>query len=90
MGTKEKISKNLKNSSIKNENAMQLLKRPETSINNYSNSSLKKLPFYNWASFEIETSIKYEGYIENEQERIKKEDPLQYKKYKRGDYTEEQ
>ena len=25
-----------------------------------------------------------------EQERIKKEDPLQYKKYKRGDYTEEQ
>ena len=24
-----------------------------------------------------------------EQERIKKEDPLQYKKYKRGDYTEE-
>ena len=23
-----------------------------------------------------------------EQERIKKEDPLQYKKYKRGDYTE--
>ena len=25
-----------------------------------------------------------------EQERIKKDDPLQYKKYKRGDYTEEQ
>jgi hypothetical protein len=25
-----------------------------------------------------------------EQERIKKEDPLQYKKYKRGDYTREQ
>jgi len=25
-----------------------------------------------------------------EQERIKKEDPLQYKKYKRGDYTKEQ
>ena len=24
-----------------------------------------------------------------EQERIKKEDPLQYKKYKRGDYTQE-
>ena len=24
-----------------------------------------------------------------EQERIKKEDPLQYKKYKRGDYTRE-
>ena len=24
-----------------------------------------------------------------EQERIKKEDPLQYKKYKRGDYTKE-
>ena len=72
MGTKEKISKNLKKNSIKNANAMQLLKRPETNINNYSDNSLKKLPFYNWASFEIETSIKYEGYIENEQERIKK------------------
>ena len=24
-----------------------------------------------------------------EQERIKKEDPLQYKKYKRGDYTKD-
>ncbi len=72
METKEKISKNLKNGSTKNTNVMQLLKRPETNIKNYSNSSLKKLPFYNWASFEIETSIKYEGYIENEQERINK------------------
>ena len=72
METKEKTLKSLKNNSTKNANAMQLLKRPETNINSYSNNSLKKLPFYNWASFEIETSIKYEGYIENEQERINK------------------
>ena len=72
MLTKEKILLDLKNNKAKGPNTMHLLKRPESNIKDYLNSALKKLPFYDWASFEIETSIKYEGYIENERERINK------------------
>ena len=49
----------------------QYLKRPKTSILNLIPREIKNLPFYKEACFNIETNIKYEGYIINELERIK-------------------
>ena len=48
------------------------LKRPEVSFDFFDTSSVKNLKFFSRCSFEVETSIKYEGYIENEKERINK------------------
>jgi len=54
-----------------------LLKRPDFSFSMLKNTQLKKLPFYNRSFFEIETSIKYAGYIQNEKERINKNKKLE-------------
>ena len=47
--------------------------RPEVSLSSYiNNERITSDCFYNNAVFEVETSIKYEGYIENEKERMQK------------------
>ena len=58
---------------LKNKNKISsFLKRPEVSFDFFEMSSVKNLDFFSRCSFEVETSIKYEGYIENEKERINK------------------
>ena len=58
---------------LKNKNKIYtFLKRPEVSFDCFDTSSIKNLSFFSRCSFEVETSIKYEGYIENETERINK------------------
>ena len=55
------------------------IKRPEVSLFDLIPKKHLSLPFYSEAVFNVETSIKYEGYIENEQQRIatiKKLEPL--------------
>ena len=49
----------------------QYLKRPGVEILNLIPKKIQSLPFYKEACFNIETNIKYEGYIINELERIK-------------------
>ena len=61
----------------KKEKIKNLLKRPDFNFNMVNTSSLKKEPFYSICSFEIETTIKYAGYIENEKERIDKNKQLE-------------
>ena len=46
------------------------IKRPEVSLFNLLPKKYSKLPFCFEAAFNLETSIKYEGYIENEQQRM--------------------
>jgi len=46
------------------------LKRPEVNLRDLVPLSIKKLPFFQLACFNVETNIKYEGYIINEQQRI--------------------
>ncbi len=48
----------------------QYIKRPEVSLFDLIPKKYLGLPFGTEAVFNIETSIKYEGYIENEQQRI--------------------
>ena len=45
-------------------------KRPETSLADLLPKKFKPSPFFSWAAFEADTSIKYKGYIKNELERI--------------------
>ena len=45
-------------------------KRPEASLAKVLPKKFKTIPFFNWAAFEADTSIKYKGYIKNELERI--------------------
>ena len=45
-------------------------KRPEASLAELLPGKFKSSPFFNWAAFEADTSIKYKGYIKNELERI--------------------
>ena len=61
-----------------NKKQKKLIKRPEVSIFDFI-KPLKKNPFPYWKKcfFEIETSIKYEGYIQNEIERINKNKKLE-------------
>ena len=54
-----------------------LLKRPDFSFDAMDMSHLKNEPFYESCSFEVETTIKYAGYIENEKERMKKNKQLE-------------
>ena len=61
----------------KSQKIYQLLKRPDFDFTYLKNHDLKKLPFYRRCCFEAETSIKYEGYIENEKERIDKNKKLE-------------
>jgi tRNA uridine 5-carboxymethylaminomethyl modification enzyme len=49
----------------------QHLKRPEVSILDLISQKTTSLPFYKEACFNVETNIKYEGYIVNELQRIK-------------------
>ena len=46
------------------------LRRPEANIFKFTNQDLSKLPFFYESAFQVETEIKYEGYIENELARI--------------------
>ena len=46
------------------------LKRPEVYLKTLVPNKLKKEEFFNWGCFNVETNIKYEGYIINEQQRI--------------------
>ena len=61
----------------KKEKIKNLLKRPDFNFKTANMSSLKNEPFYSFCSFEIETTIKYAGYIENERERIEKNKKLE-------------
>ena len=54
-----------------------LLKRPEVSIFDFDLTPLKKKPYIQRCLFEAETTIKYAGYIQNEQERIDKNKNLE-------------
>lgn len=54
-----------------------LLKRPDFNSSMVKIKHDKDLLFYKRCFFEIETSIKYDGYIENEKERIEKNKKLE-------------
>jgi len=54
-----------------------LLKRPDFNFSMISNKKNSKKIYFNRCFFEIETSIKYEGYIENEKERMEKNKKLE-------------
>ena len=54
-----------------------LLKRPDFSFSMIPNKKNSKKAYFNRCFFEIETSIKYEGYIENEKERMEKNKKLE-------------
>jgi len=58
-----------------------LLKRPEFSFKNFQKeTSALTGKFLNQCLFEVETNIKYEGYIQNELERIDKNSRLEFLK----------
>ena len=60
---------------------LSLIKRPEESLSSYIDSEdLTSNDFFDAAVFELETSVKYSGYIENEKERIEKNSKLEYLK----------
>ena len=61
----------------KKEKIKNLLKRPDYDYFKINSKNEKNLPYYNRCFFEIETSIKYDGYIENEKERIEKNKKLE-------------
>ena len=61
----------------KKEKIKNLLKRPDYDYFKINSKKEKSLPYYNRCFFEIETSIKYDGYIENEKERIEKNKKLE-------------
>ena len=46
------------------------IKRPEVSLFDLLPKKYGKLPFFSEAAFTAETTIKYEGYIENERQRM--------------------
>jgi len=54
-----------------------LLKRPGVSFSNFESAFIKKMPFGMRCLFEVETNIKYEGYIQNELDRIDKNKSLE-------------
>lgn len=54
-----------------------LLKRPDFNFLMIPDKKNEKQAYYNRCFFEIETSIKYEGYIENEKERMEKNKKLE-------------
>jgi len=57
------------------------LKRPSSSLNlSFFTKKTSSLNYFKLACFEIETSVKYGGYIENENERIEKNKLLENKK----------
>ena len=61
------------NKNSNNVDAVQLakyLKRPEASIFQFVDLKMKKLPYFFESAFQVETEIKYQGYIENELTRI--------------------
>ena len=60
------------------------LKRPEASFGDFQTQALGSLPYLKRALFEAETNIKYEGYIENEKERIEKNQALEKLEIPRG------
>jgi len=61
----------------KKEKIKNLLKRPDYSYFKADYKNGASLPYYNRCFFEVETSIKYDGYIENEKERIEKNKMLE-------------
>jgi tRNA uridine 5-carboxymethylaminomethyl modification enzyme len=60
-----------------NLSAKKFLRRPESSIYKIVEPALLSLPFARDVLFNIETDIKYEGYIENELNRIKSAEGLE-------------
>jgi len=54
-----------------------LIKQPEVSIYDFNISAIKNKIYKNRCLFEVETSIKYEGYIQNEIDRIAKNKSLE-------------
>ena len=55
-----------------------IVERPEVSLLDYLNGGVfSKNPFFSMAVFEVETTIKYQGYIVNERERILKNKSLE-------------
>jgi len=78
--TSEKIHSSIRGSllfSKTKQKIKHLLKRPDFNFSMIKNPQLKKLPFYDTSFFEIETSIKYAGYIQNEKERMYKNKKLE-------------
>ena len=62
----------------------QYLKRPGVEILDLIPKKIQSLPFYKEACFNVETNIKYEGYIINELERIKAVQKLENLKIPKG------
>ena len=54
-----------------------LIKRPNENLLNHLNLKDVNVSFFKRAAFEVETSVKYSGYIDNEFERIKKNKKLE-------------
>ena len=80
VNTKKQISTFIEKSVVfkkKKEKIKNLLKRPDYDYSKVSSENEKSLPYYSRCFFEIETSIKYDGYIENEKERIEKNKKLE-------------
>ena len=80
INTKKQISSFIEQPVIfkkKKEKIKNLLKRPDFDYFKAGGKNKKTLPYYNRCFFEIETSIKYDGYIENEKERIEKNKKLE-------------
>ena len=80
ISTKKQISSLIEQPVVfkkKKEKIKNLLKRPDYDYFKVNNKNEKGLPYYNRCFFEIETSIKYDGYIENEKERIEKNKKLE-------------
>ena len=63
----EGLKLKIKNKTV---SAKKHIKRPEVSLFDLLSQKHLALPFSSEAIFNIETSIKYEGYIENEQQRL--------------------
>ena len=78
--TSKKIFSIIQTSSVfknKKQKIKTLLKRPDFTFAMIKLKNTEKFPFYNRCFFEIETSVKYAGYIENEEERLYKNKKLE-------------
>ena len=78
--TLNKAKEHIKNKVVykkSNQTLASLLKRPSVSIFDFPLSAFKKDLFKNRCLFECETTVKYQGYIQNELDRINKNKALE-------------
>ena len=66
----QKFSIDILNLDVNHFKIYDFIKRPGASLAEILPKQFRRSPFFNWAAFEADTSIKYKGYIKNELERI--------------------